>query len=46
MNDGLRINRRNLIRLGGLGMAGLSLPQLLAADSHLKRRERSCIFIV
>src|SRR5262245_15336654 len=47
MIDGrLRIDRRNLIRLGGLGMVGLSLPQLLAAGSLSKRRERSCIFIV
>ena len=47
MNDWrLRINRRNLIRLGSLGMVGLHLPQLLAAGSPSKRRERSCIFIV
>jgi hypothetical protein len=42
----LRFNRRNLIRLGSLGIVGLSLPQLLAAGSASKRRERSCIFIV
>jgi len=47
MIDGrLKIDRRNLIRLGSLGMVGLSLPQLLAAGSSSKRRERSCIFIV
>jgi uncharacterized protein (DUF1501 family) len=47
MHDGrLRIDRRNLIRVGGLGMIGLGLPQLLAAGSNPKRRERSCIFIV
>src|SRR5262245_12749968 len=46
MIDGrLRIDRRNLIRLGSLGMVGLSLPQLLAA-SPSKRRERSCMFMV
>ncbi len=27
------INRRNFLRIGGLGAAGLSLPQLLAAES-------------
>lgn len=47
MNDWrLRINRRNLIGLGSLGMLGLQLPQLLAAGSSSKYRERSCIFIV
>jgi len=40
------LNRRNLIQLGGLGMIGLNLPQLLAADAGPKKRERSCIFIV
>ena len=47
MHDGrLKIDRRGLIRVGGLGMIGLSLPQLLAAGTSAKRRERSCIFIV
>jgi hypothetical protein len=31
----LRINRRNPIRVGSLGMFGLHLPQLLAAGSPL-----------
>lgn len=47
MIDGrVTIDRRNLIRLGSLGMFGLNLPQLLAAGSPSKRCERSCIFIV
>jgi uncharacterized protein (DUF1501 family) len=47
MHDGrLKIDRRNLIRVGGLGMIGLSLPQLLAAGGTGGRRQRSCIFIV
>jgi uncharacterized protein (DUF1501 family) len=47
MHDGgLRIDRRDLIRVGGLGMIGLGLPQLLAAGSNPNRRQRSCIFIV
>jgi hypothetical protein len=45
-------NRRQLIRLGGLSLAGLSLPRLLAADAPRRYGERnrasgkSCIFIV
>ncbi|MGE5195669.1 MAG: DUF1501 domain-containing protein [Deltaproteobacteria bacterium] len=47
MHDGrIKINRRGLIRVGSLGMIGLSLPQLLAAGKTARRRERSCIFIV
>jgi uncharacterized protein (DUF1501 family) len=47
MHDGrLKIDRRNLIRVGSLGMIGLSLPQLLAAGAPARRREKSCIFIV
>src|SRR5262245_235828 len=47
MHDGrLTIDRRDLIRVGGLGMIGLGLPQLLAAGTKPKGRERSCIFIV
>jgi hypothetical protein len=45
-------SRRQLIRLGGLSLAGLSLPRLLAADAPRRYGERqhvsgkSCIFIV
>src|SRR5262245_4153069 len=47
MNDWQdRISRRNLIRLGSLGLVGLQLPQLLAAGLPGRRRDRSCIFIV
>src|SRR5262249_43370302 len=47
MHDGrLKIDRRDLIRVGGLGMIGLGLPELLAAGSNPKGREKSCIFIV
>src|SRR5579871_2800175 len=42
----LPFSRRNLIQLGGLGMIGLGLPELLAASSASGRRERSCIFLV
>src|SRR5579872_3576731 len=42
----LPFSRRNLIQLGGLGMIGLGLPELLAASSAPGRRERSCIFLV
>jgi uncharacterized protein (DUF1501 family) len=42
----LKIDRRELIRLGGLGMIGLGLPQLLAAGTNPNGRQRSCIFIV
>lgn len=44
--SGLNLNRRNLLQLGGLGMLGLGLPQLLRADASPKSRPRSCIFIV
>lgn len=45
-------SRRQLIQLGGLSLAGLSLPRLLAADAPRPYGERgqsggkSCIFIV
>lgn len=39
------LNRRQLIQLGGLGMFGLGLPQLLAGE-YGPRKERNCIFIV
>ncbi len=34
--DGM--SRRNFLRIGGLGLAGLSLPQLLQADSQAGRK--------
>src|SRR5690348_2350091 len=42
------ISRRALLQLGSMGIAGLSLPQVLASDaapSHSKTPEKSCIFI-
>src|SRR5262245_14202236 len=43
------LNRRRLLQVGGIGMLGLSLPELLhASQSGVTRRgtEKSCIFIV
>lgn len=45
------LSRRRLIQLGGLGMVGLGLPELLApgslaADYARKHGAKSCIFIV
>lgn len=42
----LELNRRNLLQIGGLGMVGLGLPQLLKADAQPGSRPKSCIFIV
>lgn len=42
----LQFNRRNLLQVGGLGMLGIGLPQLLRAEGRPKSRPRSCIFIV
>jgi hypothetical protein len=43
------ISRRQLIQLGGVGMLGLGLPQLLQASASASRpgrgSEKSCIFI-
>ncbi len=39
-------SRRQLLQAGSLGLLGLSLPDLLRADSAGRRREKSCIFIV
>ncbi len=43
---------RNLLRIGGLGLAGLSLPQVMAAETHesisgkrLKARAKNVIFL-
>jgi hypothetical protein len=50
-SDG-KLTRRGLLRVGGLGMLGLSLPQLLWAQGSGRsrtastRREVSCIFVV
>jgi hypothetical protein len=41
-------SRRRVLQAGSLGLLGLSLPRLLAADAVAKdsrRREKSCIFI-
>src|SRR5437660_239902 len=46
------VTRRQLLQVGGLGMVGLTLPQLLRANSQSARGgldadlEKSCIFIV
>jgi uncharacterized protein (DUF1501 family) len=40
-----RVTRRRLLQLGGIGMLGLGLPELLHARSG-RTSERSCIFIV
>jgi uncharacterized protein (DUF1501 family) len=41
-------SRREFLRVGGLGLAGLSLPQLLASDASAgaARRPKSVIYIV
>ncbi len=42
-----RVSRRNFLRVGGLGLAGLSLPQLLQAEdkSATGKRNKSVIMI-
>ncbi len=43
-----RLSRRDLLRVGSVGMMGLSLPQLLAADEQnagIEPRAESCIII-
>lgn len=40
------VTRRELLRLGGLGLCRLSLPELLQAESLAPSRPKSCIFIV
>src|SRR4051794_31950463 len=40
------LTRRRLLQVGGIGMLGLGLPDLLAAGSVRRRPEKSCIFIV
>ena len=39
------LSRRELLRVGGLGMYGLSLPRLLAADDERHGKADSCIII-
>ncbi len=51
MNPTLRLSRRRLLQIGGLGMLGLGLPRLLQANSSIadapgSSRQKSCIFIV
>src|SRR5262249_12338375 len=40
MNDCHRLSRRELARVGGLGLLGLSLPDLLCAEDSAQRRAR------
>jgi hypothetical protein len=42
------ISRRQLLQVGGIGLLGLGLPELLRAGTSDKRRggDKSCIFIV
>jgi uncharacterized protein (DUF1501 family) len=40
------ISRRRLLQLGGVGVLGLGLPELLRASTRAKSAPRSCIFIV
>jgi hypothetical protein len=48
MTNAPRVNRRRLLQLGGLGMLGLGLPELLRANTTAEKSttEKSCIFIV
>jgi len=48
MTSQTQITRRRLLQVGGIGMLGLSLPELLWARAPARddRREKSCIFIV
>jgi hypothetical protein len=39
------ITRRHLLRIGGLGIAGLSLPALLRAEASASSRLRSCVLL-
>jgi uncharacterized protein (DUF1501 family) len=42
----LRPTRRRLLQLGGVGVLGLGLPELLRAAGSGESREKSCIFVV
>jgi hypothetical protein len=43
---GESVTRRQLIQLGGVGMLGLGLPQLLQASVARRSSAKSCIFLV
>ncbi|WP_020469289.1 DUF1501 domain-containing protein [Zavarzinella formosa] len=43
--SGFQLDRRAAIRVGGAGLLGLSLPELLAASSHPKACAKSVIFL-
>lgn len=50
-NDGRRnrggVSRRNFLQVGGLGLAGLSLPQVLASDAARgERRSRKSLIMI
>src|ERR1700722_10365763 len=51
-NHSQRVNRRRLLQLGGIGILGLGLPELLHAASpenqsrSAGQQPKSCIFIV
>src|SRR4051812_30967051 len=45
--DRYKLTRRRLLQVGGVGVLGLSLPELLrAGEASRLRSEKSCIFIV
>ncbi len=50
MNPNILLSRRRLLQVGGIGMLGLNLPDLLGArassNSSRLSTEKSCIFIV
>src|SRR5690349_4116047 len=40
------VTRRRLLQVGGVGMLGLNLVELLRADeSHRARQQKSCVFV-
>src|SRR5207237_3540138 len=41
-----QLTRRRLLQLGGIGMLGLGLPELLRAGRARHASEKSCLFIV
>lgn len=43
MDERYRLTRRGLLQTGSLGLAGLSLPKLLAGQASLPARAKSCI---
>lgn len=38
-------NRREMLRIGGLGAFGLTLPQMLAASETARKKPKSCIIL-